>query len=410
MACGTWLEFCSPPESLVKAIPFSYIVRNVYARKVTTLLTAGGMALVVFVFASVLMMTEGIRQTLVATGEPDNVMVIRRSAASEVQSGVGRDQAAVIDSLPEIATDGQGVKMVSQGPVAVINMLKRKNRASDPDKPSNIVVRGTTVQGLALRPQVHIVEGRMFTPGTSEIIAGRSIATAFPGAGLGESLRFAQRQWTVVGIFDAGGSAFDSEVWGDAEQLMQGFRRFSFSSVIFRLADPSQFDSVKSQLESDPRLTVEAKREKQFYAEQSESLAKFIGYLGTALSVIFSIGAIVGAMITMYASVAARTSEIGTLRALGFPRSSILIAFLVESLFLGLIGGVIGLAAASAMQTVSLSTTNFQTFSELAFRFRLNATIVVEVLAFALFMGFVGGFLPAFRAARMKIVDALRAV
>jgi ABC-type lipoprotein release transport system permease subunit len=315
----------------------------------------------------------------------------------------------VIESTPGIATDAEGAKLVSKEPVAIINMPKRKSNPNDPDKPANIVVRGTTAAGLAIRPQVHIVEGRMFTPGTSEIIAGRSIARGFTGAGLGESLRFAQRQWTVVGIFDAGGSAFDSEVWGDSEQLMQGFRRQSFSAVIFRLADPAQFDRIKADLEADPRLTIEVKREKQFYAEQSESLAKFIGYLGTTLSIIFSIGAIVGAMITMYASVAARTGEIGTLRALGFPRASILVAFLVESLVMGLVGGVVGLAAASAMQAVSLSTINFQTFSELTFRFRINAGIVVEVLVFALFMGFVGGFLPAFRAARMKIVDALRA-
>ena len=390
-------------------IPFSYIARNVYARKVTTLLTAGGMALVVFVFASALMMTEGIRATLVATGQPDNVIVIRRAAGTEVQSSIGRDQGAVIESIPEIATDGAGMKLVSKEPVAIINMPKRKRNADDPDKPANIVVRGTTAAGLAIRPQVHIVEGRMFTPGTSEIIAGRSIARGFTGAGLGESLKFAQRQWTVVGVFDAGGSAFDSEVWGDAEQLMQGFRRQSYSAVIFQLADPSQFARVKTDLEADPRLTIETKPEKQFYAEQSEALAKFIGYLGTTLSIIFSIGAIVGAMITMYASVAARTGEIGTLRALGFPRTSILIAFLVESLVMGLVGGVIGLAAATAMQAVSLSTINFQTFSELTFRFRINGEIVIEVLAFALFMGFVGGFLPAFRAARMKIVDALRA-
>jgi putative ABC transport system permease protein len=393
----------------VKSIPLSYIARNVYARKVTTLLTAGGMALVVFVFASVLMMSEGIRATLVATGQPDNVIVIRRSAGTEVQSGVGRDQGAVIESLPEIATDGSGAKLVSKEPVAIISMPKRKAHVDDPDKPANIAVRGTTAAGIAMRPQVHIVEGRMFAPGTSEIIAGRNIARGFTGAGLGESLRFAQRQWTVVGIFDGGGSAFDSEVWGDAEQLMQGFRRQSFSSVILRLADPSQFARVKADLESDPRLTVEVKPEKQFYAEQSESLAKFIGYLGTSLSIIFSIGAIVGAMITMYASVAARTGEIGTLRALGFPRSSILVAFLVEALVMGLVGGIVGLAAASAMQVVSLSTMNFQTFSELTFRFRINGSIVVEVIVFALAMGFVGGFLPAYRAARMKIVDALRA-
>ena len=356
----------------MKAIPFAYIARNVYGRKVTTVLTASGMALVVFVFASVLMMTEGIRATLVATGQPDNVMVIRKSSASEVQSSVGRDQAQVIDGSPEIATDGDGAKLISKEPVAVINMPKRKRNPDEPDKPANIVVRGTTGAGFAMRPQVHIVEGRMFQPGTSEIIAGRSIARGFAGAGLGESLRFAQREWTVVGIFDGGGSAFDSEVWGDAEQLMQGFRRQSFSSVLFRLADAAQFDVIKARLEGDPRLTVEVKPEKQFYAEQSESLARFIGYLGTTLSVIFSIGAIVGAMITMYASVAARTGEIGTLRALGFPRSSILVAFLVEALVLGLVGGVVGLAAASAMQAVSLSTTNFQTFSELTFRFRIT--------------------------------------
>lgn len=393
----------------MKAIPFHYIARNVYARKVTTLLTAGGMALVVFVFASVLMMTEGIRATLVATGQPDNVIVIRKAAGTEIQSSVGRDQGAVIDSSPEIATDGAGAKLISKEPVAVINMPKRKTRAGDPDKPSNIVVRGTNAAGFLLRPQVRIVEGRLFQPGTSEIIAGRSIANGFAGAGLGESLRFAQRQWTVVGIFDGGGSAFDSEVWGDAEQLMQGFRRQAFSSVIFQLADVGQFDAVKTRLEGDPRMTVEVKPEKQFYAEQSEALAKFIGYLGTTLSIIFSIGAVVGAMITMYASVAARTGEIGTLRALGFPRSAILTAFLVEALVLGLVGGVVGLAAASAMQVVSLSTVNFQTFSELTFRFRITGTIVAEVMVFALLMGFVGGFLPAFRAARMKIVDALRA-
>jgi ABC-type antimicrobial peptide transport system permease subunit len=198
-------------------------------------------------------------------------------------------------------------------------------------------------------------------------------------------------------------------VWGDAEQMMQAFRRQTFSAVVFRLVDPARFDAVKSTLESDPRLTVEAKRESRFYAEQSESLAKFIDYLGVSISVIFSIGAIIGAMITMYASVAARTGEIGTLRALGFSRASILAAFLVESLLLGLVGGTAGVAAASLMQALSISTTNFQTFAEVAFSFALTPRIVVDALLFALAMGFVGGFLPAWRAARMKIVDALRA-
>jgi ABC-type lipoprotein release transport system permease subunit len=385
-------------------IPLAYIARNLSARKLTTILTAGGMALVVYVFTTVLMLSAGLEKTMVATGRDDNVIVIRRASQTEVQSSVDRPSAAIIESLPEIAAGLDGRKLMSREPVVLINLPKR-----DSGKPSNVVIRGVTPAGLELRPQVRIVEGRMFTPGTSEIVAGRSIATGFQHAGLGESLHFAQRDWTVVGIFDAGHSGFDSEVWGDAEQMMQAFRRQTFSAVVFRLVDPARFDAVKSTLESDPRLTVEAKRESRFYAEQSESLAKFIDYLGVSISVIFSIGAIIGAMITMYASVAARTGEIGTLRALGFSRASILAAFLVESLLLGLVGGTAGVAAASLMQALSISTTNFQTFAEVAFSFALTPRIVVDALLFALAMGFVGGFLPAWRAARMKIVDALRA-
>jgi ABC-type antimicrobial peptide transport system permease subunit len=271
------------------------------------------------------------------------------------------------------------------------------------------VIRGVTSAGLELRPQAQLVEGRMFRPGTSEVIAGRAIANGFQGAGVGETLRFGSRDWTVVGVFDAGRTGFNSEIWGDAEQMLQAFRRVGFSAVIFRLVDGGRFDSVKQTLESDPRLTLEAKRETRFYADQSESLSKFISYLGTTISVIFSIGAIIGAMITMYASVASRTAEIGTLRALGFTRRSILAAFLIEALLLGLLGGVIGLVAASAMQAITISTMNFQTFAELAFSFTLTPRIVVASLLFALGMGFIGGFLPAVRAARLRIVDALRA-
>ena len=249
----------------------------------------------------------------------------------------------------------------------------------------------------------------MFRPGTSEIIAGRAIGQRFAGAGIGETLRFGMRDWTVVGHFDAGHSGFNSEIWGDADQLIQAFRRNAYSSVIFRLTDAQGLDAVKARLESDPRLTVELKRESIFYAEQSEQLSTFIRYLGVTLSIIFSSGATIGAMITMYASVANRTAEIGTLRALGFRRASILWAFLLESLLLGLLGGILGVALASLMQWVSFSTMNFQTFSELAFSFTLTGKIVVESLIFSLIMGLAGGFLPAIRAARLKIVDSLRA-
>jgi putative ABC transport system permease protein len=386
------------------AIPVSYIARNLFARRLTTALTAGGMALVVYVFATVLMLAAGLEKTLVSTGRDDNVIVIRRGAQTEVQSGVDRQQAAVIESLPEIAVDAGDVRLVSKEPVVLINLPKRAT-----GKPANVVIRGVTEAGLALRSQVQIVEGRMFRPGTAEVIAGRAIADNFRGAGLGETVRLASRDWTVVGVFDGGRTGFDSEIWGDAEQMLQAFRRNAFSAVIFRLADPSRFDAVKATLEDDPRLTVEAKRETKFYADQSQALANFISYLGTGISIIFSIGAIIGAMITMYASVASRTSEIGTLRALGFSRAAILAAFLGESLLLGLCGGIIGVAAASVMQAFSISTTNFQTFAEIAFSFALTPKIVVVSLVFSLVMGFVGGFLPAARAARLKIVDALRA-
>jgi ABC-type lipoprotein release transport system permease subunit len=386
------------------AVPLAYIARNLVARRLTTALTAGGMALVVYVFATVLMLSAGLEKTLVATGEDDNVVVIRRSAQTEVQSGIARLQAGIVESLPEIALSSDGRPMVSKEPVVLINLPKRAT-----GKPANVVIRGVTPVGLELRPQVKLVEGRMFRPGTAEVLAGRSIADGFQGAGLGETLRFASRDWTVVGVFDAGHTAFDSEIWGDAEQMLQAFRRTGYSSMLFRLADPASFDAVKTTIENDPRLTLEAKRERRFYAEQSEALSRFISYLGTGISVIFSIGAVIGAAITMYASVASRTAEIGTLRALGFSRTAILAAFLGEALLLGLLGGVAGLIGASLMQALSISTTNFQTFAEIAISFTLTPGIVVASLIFALGMGFVGGFLPAARAARMKIVDALRA-
>jgi ABC-type antimicrobial peptide transport system permease subunit len=239
-------------------------------------------------------------------------------------------------------------------------------------------------------------------------MAGSSIVKRFRDAGLGDSLRFGMRDWTIVGIFDAGKTGFSSEIWGDVDQLMQAFRRPVYSSVIFKLRDSDRFPEVKSRIEGDPRLTLEAKRETRYYLEQSEMMAKFLRILGLSVTLIFSLGAMIGAMITMYAAVATRTGEIGTMRALGFQRRSILAAFLLESLLLGLIGGVTGIVFASLMQFVSISTVNFQTFSELAFSFTLDTAIVFQALLFSLVMGFTGGVLPAIRAARMNIVEALR--
>jgi ABC-type antimicrobial peptide transport system permease subunit len=388
----------------MRALPFSYVARNLWVRRVTTGLTAAGMARVVYVFAAVLMMTEGIRATLVATGQADNVIVLRKGAGAEINSGIARGQAGILKTLPGIARDADGRALLSAEPVVLNNLPKRGS-----GKPSNVTMRGTSTVGLQLRPQVQIVQGRMFRPGSSEVVAGAGIARGFAGVDLGAVLRFGGRDWTVVGIFDAGKSGFDSEIWADTEQIMQAFRRQSFNIVVFRLADPASFERVESLVDSDVRLSLQAKREVRFYAEQSESLANFISILGTSLAVIFSIGAVVGAMITMFGAVASRTGEIGTLRALGFRRGAVLGAFLGESLLLSLVGGVLGLAAATLMQVVNVSTTNFATFSELAFQFTLTPRIALQSLLFALAMGFVGGFIPAWRAARLKIVDCLRA-
>ncbi|PTR15164.1 ABC-type lipoprotein release transport system permease subunit [Nitrosospira sp. Nsp2] len=386
------------------SIPLSYTLRNLAARKLTTLLTAGGMALVVFVFATVLMLEEGLRKTLVETGSADNVVITRRSAGTEVQSQIDREQAGIVENQPEVAYGVTGTRLASKETIVLISLKKRGS-----DKASNVLIRGVGEKGIELRPQVQIAEGRMFRPGSTEIIAGKSVAERYIGAGVGETLRFGQREWTVVGIMDAGKTGFDSEIWGDVDQLMQAFRRPVYSSVILKLNDPGFFSELKTRLENDPRLTVEAKRESVFYAEQSQLLANFIRYLGMILSIIFSVGAIIGAMITMYASVANRTTEIGTLRALGFRRNNILSAFLAEALMLGAVGGIAGLILASFMQFLTISTMNWQSFSELAFSFTLNLEIIVKSLGFALIMGFAGGFLPAAKASRLAIVDALRA-
>jgi len=381
----------------MKAIPIAYSLRNLWTRKLTTALTAGGMALVVFVFAAVLMLDAGLRQALVSTGQPDNIIVTRRSSGSEVQSGVERAQAALVESQPEVAER-------SKETVVLIAQPKRATGVV-----SNVTVRGLSPQGVALRPQVRVSAGRMFRPGSTEVITGRSIAERFAGTGLGERLRFGGRDWLVVGVFDSGGSGFDSEIWGDVDQMMQSFRRQAYSSVIARLSDPAAFDALKQRLEADPRLTVDVKRERQFYEEQSAALSGFISILGLTLSVIFSIGAMIGAMITMYAAVAGRTGEIGALRALGFRRRAILAAFLAEALLLAGLGWIFGLAAASLMQFIHISTMNWQSFGELAFSFALTPKIVLQSLVFALAMGLAGGVLPALRAARLRIVDALRA-
>ncbi len=380
-----------------------YSLRNLLARRLTTLLTAGGMGLVVFVFAAIIMLAEGLQQTLVDTGSYDNAVIIRRSAETEMQSTLYRAQAGIVESQPEVALGQDGRPLLAREVVVLIALPKRGSASR-----TNVVIRGIGPGSLALRPQITLIAGRLPQPGSTEIMVGQSVAQRFQGVELGASLNFATRDWTIVGVFDAGKTGFSSEIWGDVDQLMQAFRRPVYSSILFRLRDPGRFPELKQRIETDPRLTLEAYLEPDYYRKQSEMMATFLRILGLSLTLIFSFGAVIGAMITMYAAVANRTTEIGTLRALGFQRSNILLAFLLESLFLGFLGGVLGLLCASILQSISVSTTNFQTFSELAFSFVLTPRIIMQALAFALIMGLLGGILPAIRAARMNLVEALR--
>ena len=386
-------------------IPFSYVWRSLWARRLTTALTLGGLSLVVFVFAGVLMLAKGLEATLVDTGSSDNAIVLRRAAGSELVSQVDRGTASILETQPEVAVAKDGRPLLSREMVVVINLYKKTTNGM-----SNVTVRGVSPQAFELRPGFQIVEGKPFRFGTHEIVVGQNIATRFKGVALGTEVPFAGDRWTVVGIADAGGTGFDSEIWADADQVMQSFGRPVYSSVTFRLKAAGQFDAIKARLQADPRSqSLELKREQDFYREQSQAMAKFIKILGLVVTTIFSVGAMIGAMITMYAAVASRTVEVGTLRALGFQRRSVLTAFLVESVLLAIAGGVAGVGLASLLSFARVSTLNFGSFSEIGFGFALSLGVIMYALIFAVVMGIVGGFLPAVRAARLNIVNALRA-
>lgn len=386
-------------------IPLRYILRNFRNRRLTTAITVAGIALVVFVFTAVLMMAYGVQKTLVSTGSPDNIKISRKSAQGEISSILDGDTRNVILTLPQIAHAADGKPIASGEPVVVINLSKASGGVS------NVTVRGVSPFAFQLRPQVKLVEGRMFNEGAREIIVGASIARRFLGSGIGDQVKFAGDEWTIVGRFDAGGSGFDSEMWGDATQLLLAFHRGnSVSTLTVRLNRPDDFDSFKQTFESDRRLQAfEPEPENKYYEKQSEAMSLFINILGIFVTVIFSVGATIGAMITMYAAVANRTVEVGTLRALGFRRRSVMAAFLTESLMLSLVGGAVGILIASILEFFRISTLNFGSFAELEFAFSLSPTIIISSLIFALSMGLLGGFLPSVRAARLSIVNALRA-
>ena len=388
-------------------VPIVYNVRSLGVRRWTTAVTALGLALVVFVFTTVLMLATGVRETLKATGLPDNVKVLRKGSQNEVQSGVLPEHLRLLSAAPEAALGKDG-KPLAAPELMVLIFAQRENGKTE-EEGANVNVRGVAPMAFELHPP-HALEGRMFTPGTSEIIIGKKLAGRFKGMQLGGQVHFARRDWTVVGVMDEGGSAFDSEVWGDIEQFEDAFaRRPSFSSITMRLKDRASVALLKSRVENDPMLnTLEVQPEIDYWAAQSEATAMFVRIVGIFVVFIFSFGAVLGAMITMYAQVAARTREIGTLRALGFRRRAVLVSFVAESVMLAIGAGIVGCAGASLMQLASFTTMNFQTFSEMSFKFHMSPPVVVASMIFAIIMGFAGGLLPAMRAARMPIVQATR--
>jgi ABC-type antimicrobial peptide transport system permease subunit len=384
------------------AIPLKYNLRNLAVRRVSTLMTVLTIALVVAVFIAIMSLASGLNAALVSTGAPENVIVIRQSSQSEIQSTVTKEAFQLIQTLPGVARDAQGKPLASAEIAVLVNLPRRDN-----GEPTNITVRGVSDTGFALRPQVKLVAGRLVRPGLAEAIVSRKIAERFQGTGLDEVLHLGRRDWTIVGLFDAGGTAFDSEIWSDVNDVGDAFDRTVYSSVLVRAESVATRDALASRIASEQRLKLEAKPETAYYEEQTSAGGPIRG-LGLFVAVIMGIGACFGGMNTMYAAVASRTREIGTLRALGFSSGSILLSFVIESVIIALVGGAIGCILALPVNGIATGTMNFRTFSELAFSFRITPDLMITALIFAAVMGLLGGLLPSRLAARMPITKALR--
>jgi putative ABC transport system permease protein len=386
------------------ALPISYNARNVKTRWRVSLLAVIGIALVVAVFVILLAMRAGFAYSLRSTGDPSNAMVVQRGSGSELTSWVPLDHRRKIVVDPRIAAGKDGTPMASPEIVIVGNMPRRADGA-----PTNVTIRGVTAKAFDVRTSVRIVEGRMFQPGLYEVIVGERIAKRMAGLDLDASIPIQRHGWKIVGIFRADGSAFESEIWGDLDTMAEPFHRSGGSnSLIVRLEDPSTLEAFDKWIRDDPEMQLQADDEAEYYAEQSGALGGSLLFLAGFVSITMGIGAVFGAMNTMYAIVSARTREIGTLRALGFSRRSILFSFVVESVMLALLGGALGCLLALPMNGFTTASGQTASFSEVAFAFRVTPDLMIRGLIFAAIMGLFGGLLPSFRAARLPITSALR--
>ncbi len=389
------------------AIPLKYNFRNLLVRKLSTAMTVFVICLVVTVFLFVLALWQGVERTLSVSASTRNVLTMRVGSQAEMQSVVTRDSYEMIRALPGIERNAAGQPMVSPELLTLINIPRSDGQFS------NVQVRGIASIGLEMRPGIRIVDGRMFTPGTGEVIVSKNLASRFAGMKIGDTINTKSFRWKIAGHFDASGSAYESEIWTDVKDLQGQTKRQIFSSVFVRASDPEAAQRYIETVKGDQRLKLEGKTEKKYYEEQMVTGAP-IKVLAILVGIFTAIGASFGAMNTMYAQVSARTREIGTLRALGFSRRAVLASFVLEALFLCLAGGVLGTGLAFVLFNLILTkptgTMNFRTFSEVLFNFRLTPPLLIGGLVFSLAMGLFGGFFPAARAARLKIVNALREI
>jgi putative ABC transport system permease protein len=373
-------------------------------RFTATMVAVLGIAGVVAVFLAMLAMARGFSETLKSSGSEGNAIVLRGGATSEMQSAVTLEQIKVIGDAQGVARDGAGGAIIS--PEVVVNATLP--RASTGDETA-CLIRGVSAKAFDVRSTIKMLQGRRFTPGLNEVIVGRYAAELY-NAKVGGTLSFNDQQWAVVGIFDAGGSSFDSEVWIDAVLLNQAYKRPAniFQSVTVKLESPAAFTALQEGLTADPRMTIAVEREITYYENQSKLVTKFIRVIGSLIAFIMAIGAVFAALNTMYAAVSARSSEIATMRALGFAGSNIVVSFLCESLTIALFGAVLGSLLIIPLNGFTASTTNMSTFSHLVFAFRITPDLMAQGLAFALIMGFFGGLFPALHAARQPIAATLR--
>ncbi|GAC1434900.1 MAG: ABC transporter permease [Terriglobales bacterium] len=385
------------------AIPISYNIRNLILRKGLTAMTALGIALTVMTALFLMMLLAGLQKAFVSSGDPLNVLVMRKGSTSELAGGFTKDKYPILRELPGIAKDSHGDPLVS-GEWVVVTVLPRKDGTGE----VNVTLRGMGPDGLELRHNVKLIEGRWFSPGQHEVVVSKSIHNRFSNSNVGDMLDFGKGPWKVVGLFDSGGSAYDSEIWGDVNQVADQFnRQNALGSAYLHATDPVAADALKHSVSDDQRLELEGVLETEYYEKQTSSGAP-IRIVGILVAVIMAVGSSVAAANTMYAAVAYRSREIATLRIIGFRRGSIVISFVIESILLALLGAAIGIVLMLPFNGMSTGTSNAVTFSEVVFSLRMTVQVLGYAVLFALIMGLIGGIAPAWGAARREIVAALR--